>query len=105
MVLFPLAANKTQIENNPFIQVKFREKVDEKRLYEAVRQALSDHPLFACTLRYDKKFYLEQEYPKVEIYTRECAYSYSNGVLYIQEFISNEMFEGYRDAVLVRVEK
>ena len=59
MDLYPLAANKTQIENNPFIQVKFREKVDEKRLYEAVRQALSDHPLFACTLRYDKKFYLE----------------------------------------------
>ena len=53
----------------------------------------------------DKKFYLEQEYPKVENYTRECAYSYSNGVLYIQELISNEMFEGYRDAVLTRVEK
>lgn len=53
----------------------------------------------------DKKFYLEQEHPKVENYTRECTYSYNDGVLYIQEFISNEMFEGYRDAVLVRVEK
>lgn len=60
------------------------------------------------TYRYtmdDKKFYLEQAHPKVENYTRECAYSYGNGVLYIQELISNEMFEGYRDAVLTRVEK
>ena len=53
----------------------------------------------------DKKFYLELAHPKVENYKRECAYSYSNGVLYIQELISNEMFEGYRDAVLTRVEK
>ena len=53
----------------------------------------------------DKKFYLELAHPKVENYKRECAYSYSNGVLYIQGLISNEMFEGYRDAVLTRVEK
>ncbi len=57
------------------------------------------------TYRYtmdDQKFYLELT--KVENYTRECAYSYNNGVLYIHEFIANEMFEGYRDAVLVKVE-
>lgn len=58
------------------------------------------------TFRYttdDKNFYLEST--KLESYKRECAYSYSNGVLYIQGLISNEMFEGYRDAVLTRVEK
>ena len=58
------------------------------------------------TLRYttdDKNFYLEST--KLESYKRECAYSYSNDVLYIQEFISNEMYEGYRDAVLTRVDK
>jgi hypothetical protein len=58
------------------------------------------------TLRYttdDKNFYLVST--KLESYKRECAYSYNNGVLYIQKFIKNEMYEGHRDAVLTRVEK
>lgn len=59
MDLYPVAANKTQIENNPFLQVEFAEEVDADRLYDAVKKALEDHPLFACTLKYDNGYYLE----------------------------------------------
>ena len=59
MDLYPVIANKTQIENNPFLQAKFREKVDVARLYEAVKRALDEYLLFSCTLRQDKGFYLE----------------------------------------------
>ena len=59
MDLYPIAANKTQIENNPFLQAKLKEPVDAERLYEAVKQSLCDHPLFACTLKYKKGYYLE----------------------------------------------
>ena len=59
MDLYPIAANKTQIENNPFVQAKLKEPVDEERLYAAVKQTLSEYPLFACTLRYNKGYYLE----------------------------------------------
>ena len=54
MDLYPIAANKTQIENNPFVQAKLKEQVDADRLYAAVKQSLCDHPLFACTLKYKK---------------------------------------------------
>ena len=59
MDLYPIAANKTQIENNPFFQAKLKEPVDVERLYEAVKQSLCEYPLFACTLRYEKGYYLE----------------------------------------------
>ena len=59
MDLYPIAANKTQIENNPFLQAKLKEPVDTNRLYAAVKQTLSEYPLFACTLRYEKGYYLE----------------------------------------------
>ena len=59
MDLYPISANKTVMENNPFFQVKLKEPVNEERLYAAVKQALSEHPLFACTLRYKKGYYLE----------------------------------------------
>ena len=59
MDLYPIAANKTQIENNPFLQAKLKEPIVEERLYAAVKQSLCDHPLFACTLRYKKEYYLE----------------------------------------------
>ena len=59
MDLYPIAANKTQIENNPFLQATLKEPVDSKRLYAAVKQTLCEYPLFACTLRYDKGYYLE----------------------------------------------
>ena len=57
---FPVAVNKTCLENSPFLKVKFVEKVDVERLYSAVKCALKEHPLFACTLVYDKKYYLEE---------------------------------------------
>ena len=60
MDLFPILINKTCIENSPFFKVKFVEKVDAKRLYNAVKCALKDHPLFACTIVYDKQYYLEE---------------------------------------------
>ena len=59
MDLYPIAANKTQIENNPFFQAKLKEPVDVERLYEAVKRSLCEYPLFACTLRYEKGYYLE----------------------------------------------
>ena len=59
MDLYPIAANKTQIENNPFLQAKLKEPVDAERLYAAVKQSLSEYPLFACTIRYKKGYYLE----------------------------------------------
>ena len=59
MDLYPIVANKTQIENNPFFQASFKEPVDVDCLYTAVKNALSEHPLFACTIRYDKGYYLE----------------------------------------------
>ena len=60
MDLFPILINKTCIENSPFFKVRFVEKVDAERLYNAVKCALKDHPLFACTIVYDKQYYLEE---------------------------------------------
>ena len=59
MDLYPIAANKTQIENNPFFQARLKEPVDAERLYAAVKQSLCEYPLFACTLRYERGYYLE----------------------------------------------
>ncbi|MBQ5793806.1 MAG: hypothetical protein IIW17_07290, partial [Clostridia bacterium] len=59
MDVYPIAANKTSMENNPFFQVKLKEPVDAERLRMAVKQSLGEHPLFACTLRYKKEYYLE----------------------------------------------
>ena len=60
MDMFPVAINKTCMENSPFFKVRFIQKVDVERLYDAVRCALKDHPLFACTIVYDKQYYLEE---------------------------------------------
>ena len=60
MDLFPVLINKTCIENSPFFKVRFAQKVDVERLYNAVKCALKDHPLFACTVVYDKQYYLEE---------------------------------------------
>ena len=59
MDLYPVIANKTQIENNPFLQARFVEKVDVNRLYDAVKCALTEYPLFSSTLRCEKGFCLE----------------------------------------------
>ena len=59
MDLYPISANKTSMENNPFFQVKLKESVNAERLHAAVKQSLGEHPLFACTLRYKKGYYLE----------------------------------------------
>ena len=59
MDLYPIAVNKTKIENNPFFQARLKDPVDADRLYAAVKQSLSEYPLFACTMRYKKGYYLE----------------------------------------------
>lgn len=59
MDLYPIVANNTKIENNPFLQACFKEKVDAERLYVAVKNALSEYPIFACTIQYNKGYYLE----------------------------------------------
>ena len=58
MDLYPFAINKTCIENSPFFKVQFVDKVNVEQLYNAVNCALKDHPLFACSVVYDKQFYL-----------------------------------------------
>ena len=68
MDLYPVIANKTQIENNPFLQAKFIDKVDVSRLYDAVQSALAEHPLFSCTIHYDKGFYLEPNKAEVILF-------------------------------------
>ena len=60
MDLYPIVVNKTCMENSPFLKVKFLDKVNVERLYNAVKCALKDHPLFACTIVYDKQYYLEE---------------------------------------------
>ena len=68
MDLYPISANKTTMENNPFFQVKLKESVNAERLRAAVKQALREHPLFGCTLRYKKGYYLEtneKEFPLI----------------------------------------
>ena len=47
MDLYPISANKTVMENNPFLQVKLKEPVDAERLHTAVKQSLGEYPLFA----------------------------------------------------------
>ena len=68
MDFFPIAMNKTCIENSPFYKVQFVEKVDVERLYQAVRHALKDHPLFGCTIVHDKRFYLEEQDKEFRFY-------------------------------------
>ena len=59
MDMYPIAVNKTQIENNPFLQAILKDPVDAERLYDAVKKSLCEHPLFACTMRREKEYYLE----------------------------------------------
>ena len=68
MDLFPIVTNKTCIENSPFLKAQFVRKVDAERLYDAVRRALKDHPLFACTIVYDKQYYLEEHDEKFTLF-------------------------------------
>ena len=60
MDFFPIAINKTCIENSPFFKVQLVEKVDVEKLYKATKIALKEHPLFACTIVFDKQYYLEE---------------------------------------------
>lgn len=59
MDLYPIVCNKTEIENNPYLQLTLKETVDAKKLHKAVKDALEHFPLFCCTMRYHKKYYLE----------------------------------------------
>ena len=60
MDLFPIAMNQTNMENSPLLKVQFVDKVDAERLYDAVKSALKDHPLFACTVVRNKQYFLEE---------------------------------------------
>lgn len=59
MDLYPIIANKTKIENTPFVEIKLKNKIDAKKLHQAVKKAMADHPLFGCTIKYNKQYYLE----------------------------------------------
>ena len=60
MDVFPIAMNQTNMENSPLLKAQFVEKVDAERLYDAVKSALKDHPLFACTVVRNKQYFLEE---------------------------------------------
>lgn len=59
MDLYPIMANKTPVEDNPLLQAKLKQPIRPARLYDAVRAALKDHPLFGCTMRYEDGYFLE----------------------------------------------
>lgn len=88
MDLYPIAANKTSIENNPFLQARLKEKVDKNRLYEAVKGALLKSPLFACTLCYDKDYCLVPNEKEFELINADensrplCFGDNTNGFLW-----------------------
>lgn len=67
MELYHVIANKTQIENNPFLQVVLKDKLDLNKLYESVESALEYFPLFKSTIRYNKQFYLETNNSKIKL--------------------------------------
>ena len=67
MDLYPIVCNKTEIENNPYLQVELKEDVDPKRLHKAVSDALECFPLFRCTMKYDKKYFLEENDESFEL--------------------------------------
>lgn len=59
MDLYPVVANRSKIENNPFLQVVLKEDVDPIRLHAAMERAIEEHPLFGCTLGYEGGYFLE----------------------------------------------
>lgn len=59
MDLYPIVCNKTEIENNPYLQLTLKQKVDPDKLHKAVEKAIEIYPLFGCTMKYHKKYYLE----------------------------------------------
>lgn len=107
MDIYPIAVNKTMIENNPFLQAVLKEKVDANRLHKAVESALSQYPLFGCTLQYQKGYFLvPNERPFLLIHTKEenrpCAFGdNTNGYLwqmcYDEYSISFEWCHGVSD--------
>ena len=50
MDLFPIAINKTCMENSPFFKVQFTQKVDVERLYNAVKCALKEKERLECSV-------------------------------------------------------
>ena len=67
MDIYPILANKTEIENNPFLQVKLKDKVNPEKLYQAVTCALKRHPLFQCRICIEKEIYLETNTKKITL--------------------------------------
>lgn len=67
MDIYPVLANQTEIENNPFLQVTLKEKVDAKKLYQAVLSAVKRYPLFQCRICMEKEIYLETNPNKITL--------------------------------------
>lgn len=67
MDLYPIVCNNTEIENNPYFQVTLKEKVYPERLYGAVKLALELFPLFGCTIKHHKKYYLETNHKDFQL--------------------------------------
>lgn len=56
---YAIAANGTCMENASFFSATLKETVDEEKLKQAVRAALTAHPLFKTKVKYKKQYYLE----------------------------------------------
>lgn len=59
MDLYPIAVNRTCIENNPLLSATLKETIDEERLKKAVKDAIENHPLFGCRIKRGRQYYLE----------------------------------------------
>jgi hypothetical protein len=81
MDIYPIVANRTEIENNPFLQIVLKEKVDPDRLKKAVNDAILRFPLFGCRIVYEKGYKLEsneKEIVLIQASTEERPLEFGN---------------------------
>lgn len=67
MDIYPILANRTEIENTPLLQVTLKEMVDAEKLYQAVLLAVKRYPLFQCRICAKKEIYLETNPNKITL--------------------------------------
>lgn len=73
MDISPISLNGTSIENNPCIQVVFKEMVDKEKLENSVNAVLMDFPLFKTKICYDNGYYLKSNNNDIIIINAEFS--------------------------------
>lgn len=59
MDMYPIESCGSCVENNPFVRITFKTKVDPVRMEDALYRAMRFHPMFGTQLRYDGTYYYE----------------------------------------------